>query len=62
MENPNFFLFHSICLKFGIEDNFKMLITKGKPTLKLENDLAKNLQFSTDFSRAKSDIPSTLQQ
>ena len=31
--------------------NFEMLITKGKPKLKSENDLSKKLQFSTDFSQ-----------
>ena len=50
-ENPNFFVFYLICLKFGIRDNFDMLITKSKPKLKLENDLSKKLQFSTDFSQ-----------
>ena len=28
-----------------------MLITKSKSKLKLENDLSKKLQFSTDFSQ-----------
>ena len=28
-----------------------MLITKSKPKLKLEKDLSKKLQFSTDFSQ-----------
>ena len=41
MENPNFFLFHPIYLKFDILDNFKMLITKRKAKLKLENDSTK---------------------
>ena len=31
--------------------NFEMLITKSKPKLKLENDLRKKLQFSTNFSQ-----------
>ena len=43
MENPNFFVFHPICLKFGTGGNFEMLITKGKPKLKLENDLNKKI-------------------
>ena len=50
LENPNFFVFHPICLKGGIGDNFEMLITKNKPKLKLENDLSKKMQFSSDFS------------
>ena len=50
-ENPNFFVFHPICLKFSMGDNFEMLITKRKPKLKLEDDLSKKLQFSTDFSQ-----------
>ena len=49
VENPNFFVFYLICLKFDIGGNFEMLITKSKPKLKLENDLSKKLQFSTDF-------------
>ena len=49
VENPNFFVFYSICLKFVIAGNFEMLITKSKPKLKLENDLSKKLQFSTHF-------------
>ena len=59
VENPNFFVFHPICLKFGIERNFEMLITKRKPTLKLENDLSKELQFIPTLAKI---IPSTLQQ
>ena len=51
VENWNFFVFHPIWLKFGIGGNFEMLITKRKPKLKLENDLSKRLQFSTDFSQ-----------
>ena len=42
VENPNFFVFYPICLKFGIGGNFEMLITESKPKLKLENDLSKN--------------------
>ena len=37
VENPNFFVFHPICLKFGIEGNFEMLITKRKS----KNELVK---------------------
>ena len=51
VENRNFFVFHPIFLKFGIEGNFEMLITKRRPKLKSENDLNKKLQFSTDFSQ-----------
>ena len=38
-------------MKFAIGGNFEMLITKSKSKLKLENDLSKKLQFSTDFSQ-----------
>ena len=40
-ENPNFFLFYPICLKFSIGGKFEKLITKSKLKLKLENDLNK---------------------
>ena len=60
IENPNFFVFHPICLKFGIGGNFEMLITKSKPKLKLENNLSKKLQFSTDFSQNVTKHPSTI--
>ena len=50
-ENPNFFVFHPMCLKFSLGGNFEMLITKTKPKLKLEYDLSKTLQFSTNFSQ-----------
>ena len=60
VENPNFFVVYPICLKFGIGGNFEMLITKSKPKLKLENDLSKNLQFSTDFSQNFTEHPSTI--
>ena len=43
------FVFHMICLKFGIRGKFEMITTKKK--LKLENYLSKKLQFSTDFSQ-----------
>ena len=59
-ENPNFFVFYPICLKFGIGSYVEMLITKSKPNLKLENDLSKKLQFSTDFSQNFTEHPSTI--
>ena len=34
VENWNFFVFQPICLKFGIGDNFEMLITKRRPKWK----------------------------
>ena len=37
-----------------------MLITKSKPKLKLENDLSRKLQFSTDFSQKFTQTPSTI--
>ena len=37
-----------------------MLITKGKPKLKLENDLSKKLQFPTNFSHNFTEHPSTI--
>ena len=51
VENPNFFVFYPIRLKFGIGGKFEILITKSEPELKLENDLSKKMQFSTDFSK-----------
>ena len=60
VENPNFFVFYPICLKFGIGGNFEMLITKSKAKLKFENDLRKKLQFSTDFSQNFTDHSSTI--
>ena len=50
LENPNFFVFNPICLKFGTGRNFERLITKGNPKLRFENDLSRKVQFSTDFS------------
>ena len=47
-------------MKFGIGSNFEMLITKSKPKLKLENDLSKKMQFSTDFSERFTEHPSTI--
>ena len=50
VENPNFFGFNPICSKFGIiGGNFEMLITKSNPKLRLEKDLSRKMQFSTDF-------------
>ena len=60
VENPNFFVFNPICLKFGIGDNFEMLITKSNPKLRLENDLSRKMQFSTDFSQNFIEHPSTI--
>ena len=60
VENPSFFVLYPICLKFGVGANFEMLITKSKPELKLENDLSKKLQFSTDFSLNFIEHPSTI--
>ena len=50
-ENPNFFVFHLICLKFGVGDNFEMLITKRKPKFKLEKGLRKKMSIFCDFSQ-----------
>ena len=60
VENPNFFVFNPICLKFCIVGNFEMLITKGNPKLRLENDLSRKMQFSTDFSQNFTEHPSTI--
>ena len=48
-ENPNFIVFPLICLKFGMGDNFEMLITKRKPKLKFENDLSKKIAIFYRF-------------
>ena len=60
VENPNFFVFNPICLKFGTGGNFEMLITKSNPKLRLENDLSRKMQFSTDFSQNFTEHPSTI--
>ena len=60
VENPNFFVFHLICLRFGIGGNFEMLVTKRKPKLKLENDFKKQMQFCTDFSQNYTKHSSTI--
>ena len=59
VENPNFFVFYPICLKFGKRGNFEMLITKSKPKLRLENDLGKKCNFLPILAKI---LPSTLQQ
>ena len=53
-------LFLSDLLEIWYRGNFERLITKSKPTLKLENDLSKKLQFSTDFSQNFTEHPSTI--
>ena len=60
VENPNFFVFNPICLKFGTGGNFEMLITKRNPKLRLENDLSRKMQFSTDFSQNFTEHPSII--
>ena len=60
VENPNFFAFNPICLKFGTAGNFEMLITKSNPKLRLENDLSRKMQFSTDFSQNFTEHHSTI--
>ena len=37
-----------------------MLITKSNPKLRLENDLSRKMQFSTDFSPNFIENPSTI--
>ena len=59
VENPDFFVFNPICLKFGRGGNFEMLITQGKPKLKLENALSKNCSFLPILTKI---IPSTFRQ
>ena len=60
LENPNFFVFHLMCLIFGIGGNLEMLITKSKPKLRLENDLSEKMQFSTNFSQNFTEHPSRI--
>ena len=60
VENPNFFVFNPICLKFGKGGNFEMLITKSNPKLGLQNDLSRKMQSSTDFSQNFIEHPSTI--
>ena len=60
VENPNFFVFNPVYLKFSIGGNFEMLITKCNPKLGLENDLSRKMQFSTDFSQNLTEHPSTI--
>ena len=60
VENPNFFVFDLICFKFGIGGKFEMLITKCNPKLRLENDLSRKMQFSTDFNQNFTEHPSII--
>ena len=60
VENPNFFVFNPICLKFDIGGNFEMLITKSNPKLRLENHLSRKMHIFTDFSQNFIDHPSTI--
>ena len=60
VENPNFIVFNSIFLKFGIEGNFEMLITKSNLKLRLDNNLIRKMQVSTDFSQNFTEHPSTI--
>ena len=60
VKNTNFFVFYPICLKFCTGGDFEMLIIKRQPKLKLENDLSKKLQFSTDFSQNYNKHSSTI--
>ena len=41
VENRNFFVFHPICLKFGIGGNFEILISKRRFKFTLESNLSK---------------------
>ena len=58
VENPNFFVFNPICLKFGIGGNFEMLITKSNPKLRSEKDLSRKMQFLPILAKI---LPSTVQ-
>ena len=60
VDNLNFFVFNPICLQFGIGGYFEMLITKSNPKLRLENDLSRKMQFSTNFSQDFTEHPSTI--
>ena len=59
VENPNFFVFNPICLKFGTGENFEMLITKSNPKLRLENDFSRKCNFLPTLAKI---LLSTLQQ
>ena len=52
--------FSSDLLEIWYRGNFEMLITKRRPKLKLENNLSKKLQFSTDFSQNYTKHSSTI--
>ena len=55
-----FLCFYPICLKFGMEGDFEMMITKRRPKWKLENVLnKKGYNFLPILTKV---IPSTLQQ
>ena len=60
VENRNFFVFSFDFLEIWYRGNFEMLITKRGPKLKLENDLSKKLQFSTDFRQNDNKHSSTI--
>ena len=60
VKSPNFFVFNPICLKFGIGVNFEMLITNSNHKLRLEDDLSRKMQLSTDFSQTFTEHPSTI--
>ena len=60
VENPNFFVFNPICLKFVTVGNFEVLITKSNPKLRLDKNLSRKMQFSTDFSLNFTEHPSTI--
>ena len=60
VENLTSLFFDPICLKFGMGGNFKMLITKSNLKLRVENDLSRKMQFSTDFSQNFNDDLSTI--
>ena len=60
VENPNFFVFNLICLKFGIGSNFEMLITKRNPKLRLDDNFSRKMQVSTDFSQIYTEHPATI--
>ena len=60
VENPHFFVFNPIYLKFGLGGNFEMLITINSPKLRLDNNLSRKMQFSTDIIQNFAKHPSTI--
>ena len=48
-KNWNFFVYHPICLEFGIGGNFKTLIIKRRHKLKVENDLREKMEIFYRF-------------